>query len=338
VPLLLLGVGFWLLPGIIVTASSKYQKELVWGLGYLPVYVSGFGVMMLALGGILAAYRQVSRLKGRAWYAVVISTAVAGSVICGINYNDNRMVIQRYNLAEHYPRRIVESALQSRLMATVPPGSFLLCDRPVRSWDSPAFFRMHSGTTVQVVKPSGFSPDAQLGNLKVTQAFTEYERRGTELIYDFTRKRDTGRAFIGYAVHFKGEQGPVLERVVASTPGSVKRRAFFLKYHAQFKELGYAVLGRVRFLKADDAEIFGVSADKVRIYVGVPTGYPCSEVCVTGCWTDRKSVESAGMFRLNERDLLLISSDAHGRLYEIPHSAMRGNIDPRSVTVNVTSF
>jgi hypothetical protein len=42
-----LGVGLAVLPVPLIAASAKYQRELVWGLGYLPVFIQIFGVALL---------------------------------------------------------------------------------------------------------------------------------------------------------------------------------------------------------------------------------------------------------------------------------------------------
>ena len=45
--LLIMGLFILITPSIFVALSTKYQKELYWGVGYLPVYISYFGVTII---------------------------------------------------------------------------------------------------------------------------------------------------------------------------------------------------------------------------------------------------------------------------------------------------
>ena len=334
--LVLLGTGFWLLPALLVTLSAKYQQELKWGLGYLPVYVSGFGVMMLVLALIMIIYRAVQRSYPRLRTATMVAAAALGVFVAGINYNSNRMVIQKYNFCEHYHRKLIENALHGDLMRFVPEGSYVICGAPVRSWDTPAFFRMHSGLTLQVAQLAGFSPDRELGNLSIKDAFSSYLKQGYLDRYDFTKLNNPYNCFAGYKAQFVGVEGPILRRVVTSDPGDLSRQVFYLRYEAKFDGAGYAVLGRATDLQADNEKISGIVADKLWVYVAIPVGYPYREICFSGTWIDRKTLIPCGTLRLTEKDLREISSNSHGKLFELPIAFDHKRVDPKSITANLT--
>ncbi len=334
--LVLLGTGFWLLPALLVTLSAKYQQELKWGLGYLPVYVSGFGVMMLVLALIMIIYRAVQRSYPRLRTATMVAVAALGVFVAGINYNSNRMVIQKYNFGEHYHRKLIENALHGDLMRFVPEGSYVICGAPVRSWDTPAFFRMHSGLTLQVAQLAGFSPDRELGNLSIKDAFSSYLKQGYLDRYDFTKLNNPYKCFAGYKAQFVGVEGPILRRVVTSDPGDLSRQVFYLRYEAKFDGAGYAVLGRATDLQADNEKISGIVADKLWVYVAIPVGYPYREICFSGTWIDRKTLIPCGTLRLTEKDLREISSNSHGKLFELPIAFDQKRVDPKSITANLT--
>ncbi len=334
--LVLLGTGFWLLPALLVTLSAKYQQELKWGLGYLPVYVSGFGVMMLALAIIMIIYRTVQKSSHGLRTVTMVATAALGVLVAGINYNSNRLVIQKYNFGEHYHRKLIENALHGDLMRFVPDGSYVICGTPVRSWDTPAFFRMHSGLTLQVVQLAGFSPDRELGNLSIQDAFSSYLKQGCLDRYDFTKLNNPYKCFTGYKVQFVGVEGPILQRVISAAPMNLNRQVFFLRYEAKFEGSGYAVLGRATDLQADNEKIAGIVTDNLWIYVAIPVGYPYSAICLTGTWIDHRTLLPRGTFRFTEKDLREISSDSHGKIFELPIAFDQKYVDPKSVMVNLT--
>ncbi|MBI5569402.1 MAG: hypothetical protein HY914_05595 [Desulfomonile tiedjei] len=334
--LLVLGTGFWLLPALIVTLSAKYQRELQWGLGYLPVYVSSFGLMMVALAAIAAAYQGAGRFSGAVRQLVVVVIVAAGIVVCGINYMTNRTVIHEYNYAEHFHRKLLEDALHSDLMRFVPQGSYVLCGYPLRSWNTPAFFRMHAGLTLQMVQPAGFSPDRKLGNMLVEEAFSEYRKPGSTHHYRFSTGSHLCSEFLGYKAEFVASEGPVLRRMVGSKPTVQRRQAFFLQYAGQFKGAGYAVLGRVADLEADNQKIEGVAVDRLWVYTGIPVGYPYHDICVSGRWTNCRTLKQAGAFRFTEKDMRVVRSYPEGKLFEIPMRPSWKFIDAKSLMVHLT--
>ncbi len=336
--LLLLGICFWLLPGVLISFSGKYQKELTWGLGYLPVYVSSYGTAMLVLAAIVAAYRFAERFRGSARRITVAAIALTGVVMCGITYNSNRMVIQRYNYVEHYHRALIRDAMRGGLMSGVPNGSFMVSSLPILSWDTPAFYRMHSGLTLQVVTPTGFPPDEHLGNMRLEQAFSGYKVAGQEKAYDFVTSPggSGGSRFLGYTVQFRGLDGPIVVRSAARQQDIPDREAFFVKYEAHFRGMGYAVLGRIVAMKADNSDVYTAASSTVRIYVGIPIGYPYRNISVTGNWIDRQTLKPTGPFHFTEKDLDLISSGPRGKLFEIPTSRMQHDIDPKSILATLS--
>ncbi|MBI4963495.1 MAG: hypothetical protein HY913_09485 [Desulfomonile tiedjei] len=332
--LILLGLGLWILPAAIVPFSAKYQRELTWGLGYLPVYISCFGVMMVAVFGLVSLYSAAGKLGQRSKFVLTCAIALVGTVVCAITYSDNRTVIEKYNIAEHYHRRIVEDALKNGLLRPVPNGSYLICSPPVRSWDSPAFYRMHSGLTVQVVRPAGFEPDVQLGNNLVETAFAGYQVPGASSFYDFRRKDARNRTFLGYEAQFKGIGWPILAPVVGSTNGKDDTKAFFIRYESKSRGSGYAILGRVVTMKADNRSIQGVSCGGLYVYVAAPRAHSCANVMVTGSWIDDTTLKPGDPFRLTGKDLKLISSGPHGKLYEASFAAGK-HLDATSVAATL---
>lgn len=336
-PLIVMGLGFWILPAPVVTLSAKYQRELTWGLGYLPVYVSCFGLMMLATFVIMQIYVGLEGLGSKARTGILVAIGLIVCVVSAINYNNNRIVIHAYNFGEHYHRSLIEHALEGGMMQGVPDGSHLICGGQVRSWDNPAFFKMHSGLALQVTKPDGFSPDKHMGVTRLEKAFAAYRVPGASHTYRFADQGSGKCNALTYKAEFEGFEGPILAAVEGPSRNAKDRQTFFLKYEAHGQGLGYAVLGRLVSLKADKDNISALASDRIYVYVGIPLGYPYTSICIAGTWVDREFVRPCRSFQITEKDLKLVLSDRYGRLYKLPRSKMPRDVDPRSVVVSMTS-
>lgn len=329
-PLIWIGLGLWIVPAIMVSFSVKYQNELRWGLAYLPVYLSSFGVIMIVVYASQRLYFAAVRLPGPGTMVALTVTTLLGVITCGITYNTNRAIIEKFNLTENYPRQVIENALRGRLMQNVPEGSVVLCSLPIRGWDSPAFYSMHSGSTVQVVRTAGFPHETQIGNSRVENAFACWEVAGASHCYDF---RNSHAAAGCMQAQLEGVRWPALYRSISAAGAA--RQAFFLKYDALARGVGYAVSGRMVDLKADNHHISCVSADSVRVYVAFPFDYQKGSTMIAGNWIDRETYRTSGCFNFQENDLLPISEDPHGRLYELPQPPGGKLFEPASILATI---
>lgn len=333
----LMGLGFWILPAVLVTLSAKYQRELKWGLGYLPVYVSVFGLIMLALMFLTWLNSVLKRMNSFSRRSVAVTTALIGGVLVGLNFTNNNIVVHGYNAAEHYHRSLIEKSLASGLMTDVPEGSFLVFGLPIRSWDEAAFYRMHSGLTLQVVKPPGFQMDDQLGTISYTEAFQDYSIPSSkDSLYDFKRRKVPRTSFSGYSAEFQRAQGVIIRRKLKPNKSFSRPDVFFIKYEAEAQNLGYAVLGHLTRLRTNDGSSLSAVADKIRVYVNTPIGQPYNEILLTGNWIDPDSLKKMGAFLFKDKDLSLVSSDEHGKLLEVPIALIEQGIDPKSVVATLT--
>ncbi|MFH0960735.1 MAG: hypothetical protein V1897_18780 [Pseudomonadota bacterium] len=333
----IMGLGFWILPAVIVTLSAKYQRELKWGLGYLPVYVSGFGLMMILLMALVfmdSALKKMTRFFRR---SLVIASAVVGGTLIGVNFISNNIVVQGYNDAEHYHRSLMEQALDAGLMKGVEDASFIVFGNPVRSWDEAAFYRMHSGLTLQVVKPPGFEMDSLSGVLSYKNAFQDYlSQSGPPDVFDFSRLTIPKTKFSGYSAKFEGTQGVVVRRNLESNTTVSRPNVFFVKYEAETKDMGYALLAHLTKLQAlNDAQIISV-ADSMRIYIAIPVGKVYKEIIISGNWIDPVSMKTNGAFLFKDRELSLLASQAKGKIFELPVALTGKGIDPASVVATLT--
>jgi hypothetical protein len=128
-------------PALIVGASQRYQKELQWGVGYLPVYFSAFG---------LAALLATSLSRHRAWVAnSVVATAVATiiasctALTCAVNLG----IETDQDRGIRDPRTALESALENGILNGLVDGDRLVVE-PAFVWANSAFLLQHSGKRV----------------------------------------------------------------------------------------------------------------------------------------------------------------------------------------------
>ncbi|MBR6088488.1 MAG: hypothetical protein IKP86_01050 [Anaerolineaceae bacterium] len=109
-PRILFGLLLWLLPGVVISLSTKYQAELRPGLAYIPVYFSCFGMALLLFLLCTIIGKAVSYRTGR---------LVFGGIACAvllISQQDNRTISEMLRGIFLYPREAGEAALQSGIL------------------------------------------------------------------------------------------------------------------------------------------------------------------------------------------------------------------------------
>jgi hypothetical protein len=219
--LILIGAATWLLPACLIALSQKYQQELRWGEGYLPVYVQYFGVILVALG-VLMRWRGGAAFSpsGRRWRTV--TCALLASCLL-VNTCDNRLVVEQANIELHYRRSALVEALSRGILAPVREGATLvIADRysynprpgvasPLRGWSrafpwkSAALVLQSSGRRLRVLEE-----EAATSALRA-----EDEPRNTFLL-----------EIRSYPDHLKEKTGYVVlsevVRIAADTPGKVR--------------------------------------------------------------------------------------------------------------------
>jgi hypothetical protein len=109
----MLGLGLAVLPVPLLAASAKYQRELAWGLGYLPVFVQTFGVALLC-----AVAMRATRAP-RALVALVLFA------IADLTSGTNAIVGEAVS-AETASRGVVARAFARGLARGVPAGATIV--------------------------------------------------------------------------------------------------------------------------------------------------------------------------------------------------------------------
>jgi hypothetical protein len=120
----LLGAGLWVLPGVLMSLSVKYQRELQWGIGYLPVTIECFGfalVATLAVGALLEAVAPRWRV------AVLVVLAAAFGLTAAVTRADNqRLALELAPWRES--RDVVAAAMRVGIASRIPTGATLFVE------------------------------------------------------------------------------------------------------------------------------------------------------------------------------------------------------------------
>lgn len=122
---LVLGLCLFLLPAVTIAFSTRYQGQLVPGLGYLPVFISLFGVaILLALPVGFVLRQRKTALQG------FLLALIA--VVFLVTTQHNRLVTQWMDRVFYYPRQTGEQSLESGLFDFLPENAAVISMNP--SW------------------------------------------------------------------------------------------------------------------------------------------------------------------------------------------------------------
>jgi hypothetical protein len=143
------GACLLVLPSVLVSLSPKYQTQVDWGYGYLPVYASWFGMAALICAAI---YALLERTRKKPLIGVIVTTSllIASAYGCITVFGDNSSIVKGYQAYYGYPRELVTSALKHGVMNGFPSGSALMTYH--LDWTTnPGFFALYGGKTVSSV-------------------------------------------------------------------------------------------------------------------------------------------------------------------------------------------
>ncbi len=137
-----------ILPALPIALCYKYQRMLIFGIGYLPGYLEYFGF------GLLTACLISWFLRATAHYKlcqmVCLPLLILNiSVIAGLTANANMKVCQQTNTLWLFPRINMEQALKAGILDYVPEEATLSFSAAApwingAPWEGRKFFFMHS--------------------------------------------------------------------------------------------------------------------------------------------------------------------------------------------------
>jgi hypothetical protein len=282
----LFGFLLLVLPSALVALSSKYQRSITWGIGYIPVYISYFGFSLILAVTTYEAYRLFRRSRESLFVWSMFMATLCGAIGL-INYTDNEIVTKYLNHSFLYPRALIEQGMKNGLFMGVPQESSLIVDNDYDldaiqggwsfyRWDSRAFYFMNSGV-----------------RLKTMRLKDEFPKKN--LTSKFDTKYIGGQSFRMDIPH--------------------EENLFYLGYHAQNGEEGYAVIGKILSLFSNENRLYGVaSKDNILVYVQIPFYYRPQKLSLVGHFIDGNSPEP---FAIHGNHLQLINSGMNWKLFKI---------------------
>jgi len=134
----IIALCFIFIPPVFVAISNKYQGELRWGLGYLPVYYAYFGVALVLSASATWVADRFTTLR----LLIVIVVAI----LVTANFLVNRNVIDKIDQLFVEPRKSLEQALESGLLDDLHDGDYLTVEGP--AYLNRGFFYHYSGKKV----------------------------------------------------------------------------------------------------------------------------------------------------------------------------------------------
>jgi len=276
-PLLVLGLLLLILPATLISLSPRYQAWSAWGDGHLNVYFSYYGLIMVAIFLFDLVYQRKRMISKVSIVALsLIFSAVAGCI--GVaNYTTNSVVVEHINRSWLYPRKTIQDAMQKGLFRDVPPDAGLFVDSRF-IWDQLAFYRKYSGAKVKYVGV----PGSYL--------------QGTGFPDPKLEKGNPGKAI--------------------TIPAKEAENLYYVSYSGQSRENGYAILGKVRNIVTDNAEVYSATSQKVYIYIEFPY-YSMTRYSLAGYWFDKSQPEMSVPFTLHEDVWKQISSGKNWKLYTL---------------------
>ena len=289
------GLALWVLPAPLIALSIKYQGELKWGYGYLPVYISYFGIMIIVSLLITSVYQFVKSKKSFLRSTVIAIVTAAGVFIVAMNYGGNRFGISSKSYSLHQ-RQLAIDALKDNLMKFVPAHSYILAPSPVDS----RFVRMYAGISVKLAS---------------------YLLGGLELGTGAKSVEEVFRPFLS------SETGCYLFDQTA--------QPFLLRFESLLPGAGYAILGKVDRLSVFDSSIQGVASKEIYLYWHTPSRCvnPPHSVYAVGRWLDKDALEQGGLFKFDIGELDLIHVGSKGNVYKLPPNLLQGYADIKSLTM-----
>lgn len=161
---IILGLTFTITPSLLISLSQKYQHELRFGVGYLPVYMEyvGFALLLLACIGAIKKHSMIS-------FSLSFTLSLIVSFAFLVNYSTIRIENNLY----FNTRVLTEHALYAGLFSDLPLMSTVI-KRNGDAWNSPEFYMQNAGIRVQVLElKSLVAPGSNFSSIQATY-FIDY--------------------------------------------------------------------------------------------------------------------------------------------------------------------
>lgn len=124
--LTVMGLMLYILPALPIALSYKYQKELVPGLGYLPVYLQIFGLLTFLGNMVILTYRKSIGVRSRKHGDLLLAFLFTVTfIVSSTNYISNKEGIEKQNEFS-YPSFLLRESLRFKMLPDLSDGALVL--------------------------------------------------------------------------------------------------------------------------------------------------------------------------------------------------------------------
>jgi len=283
--LVVLGSGLLILPNMLISLSPRYQAETSWGIGYLPVYLSYFGVALLLLALIYGLFRLAANAERSV--AIALSSVITLALAAGVAYagvvNQASLAPAVFLVAVIYSLfRLAASA--ERSVAVALPTVLTLALVAGMAYAG-VVNHANNGIAVETGNVYVWYPRVAVAAAMQRGLFAGVPADSTVVIDGSEPAWDTQ----GVPPFFTGQAGvrvtsmvtvaKAVETMRATTPSSTsadgaatypvpsQSDVYYLTYRSAWSGNGYAMLGRVRELTVAASGALSVQMEPVRLYM-----------------------------------------------------------------------
>ncbi len=235
--LLSIGISFLFFPSILIALSVKYQNELLFGIGYIPVFFSYFGIVSLIILFIYILYDKYKKHNIHYIIKTVHIISLIFLLLTIFTYYTNWITIRESNDEWLYPRNLMEDGIKNGLLDIVPKDSIFIIDNR-NPWDQSAFYHMLSQNKNSTILSSNkLKSYLKAGN----SGFISNKLPNSSLIKynNYT-----------YRYNFKEED-----------------HVYYLRYYAYNDNYGYIILGKINQILLSNNDVYDVSCNSIYVYL-----------------------------------------------------------------------
>ena len=150
----IVGALLFFLPNMLTSVSITIQKDMFWGVGYLPIYLSYFGAIICIVSGFLYV-GEIIEGKRLLKNVFLITCSLLMFVFVCITAQDNRIVVGRFNAFTKYPRELLAMYLSGQDRTDLSADSVIVISGTY--WfENKYLFYQQTGIKYQVITEEEF--------------------------------------------------------------------------------------------------------------------------------------------------------------------------------------
>ncbi len=148
-------IGFLLiiLSTIPIALSKRYQLEVGWGIGYLPVYIAYFGTALILIATLLLIVKKITNYFLKSAFIIIISIFIG--IAAFLNLQNNKLVVEDLNYIFKHPRDLVTASLSSKIVDNIEKNATLITLNSLY-WDNSNFYSDVSKKRLNVINLEAF--------------------------------------------------------------------------------------------------------------------------------------------------------------------------------------